>query len=124
MQLPFKPSVTLELIPKMFKILDTPKYNGASDPHEHITTYTITVKGNDLAQHEIESVLLKKFGKTLTKGNLTWYSLLLEHSIDSFEIFTDSFIKAHARARKVKARKADIFRISQGKSELLWEFII
>ncbi|XP_070057151.1 uncharacterized protein [Nicotiana tomentosiformis] len=123
-QLSFKPSATPELIPKRFKMTDIPKYDGTSDPQEHITTYTTTVKGNDLAQHEIESILLKKFGKILTKGALTWYSLLPEHSIDSFEMLADSFIKAHVGARKVQARKADIFRISQGESELLREFVI
>ncbi|XP_070049025.1 uncharacterized protein [Nicotiana tomentosiformis] len=103
---------------------DVQKYDRTLDPHEHITTYTTTVNGNDLAPHEIESVLLKKFGETLMKGALTWYSLLPEHSIDSFEMLVDSFIKAHAGARKVHARKADIFRIAQGESELLREFVI
>nr|XP_016444205.1 PREDICTED: uncharacterized protein LOC107769496 [Nicotiana tabacum] len=120
-QLPFKPSAAPELIPKRFKAEYT-KYDGTSNPQEHIMTYTTLVQGNDLAQHEIEFVLLKKFSETLTNGALTWYSLLPEHFIDSFEILADSFIKAHDRARKVHARKADIFRISQGESELLREF--
>ncbi|XP_070042720.1 uncharacterized protein [Nicotiana tomentosiformis] len=123
-QLSFKPSAALELIPKIFMMPDIPKYDGTFDPQEHITTYTMTVKGNDLAQHEIESVLLRKVGKTLTKGALAWYSLLPEHSINSFEMLPDSFIKAHAGARKVQERKADIFRILQGESDLLREFII
>ncbi|XP_070034949.1 uncharacterized protein [Nicotiana tomentosiformis] len=84
---------------------DIPKYDGTSDPQEHITTYTMTVKVNDLVQHEIEYVLLKTFGETLTKGALTWYSLFPEHSIDSFEMLVDSFIKAHGGARKVQERK-------------------
>ncbi|XP_070035743.1 uncharacterized protein [Nicotiana tomentosiformis] len=83
----------------------------------------MAVKGNDLAPHEIESVLLKKFGETLTREALTWYLLLPEHSINSFEMLADSFIKAHTEARKVQARKADIFRIAQGEFELLREFI-
>ncbi|XP_070008537.1 uncharacterized protein [Nicotiana sylvestris] len=83
----------------------------------------MAVKGNDLAPHEIESVLLKKFGETPTKETLTWYSLLLKHSIDSFEMLADSFIKSHARAKKVQARKAKLFRIAQGDSELLREFV-
>ncbi|XP_016476400.2 uncharacterized protein LOC107797992 [Nicotiana tabacum] len=83
----------------------------------------MVVKGNDLAPHEIESVLLKKFGETLTNRALTWYSLLPELSIDSFEMLADYFIKAHAGARKVHARKADIFRIAQGKPKLLREFV-
>lgn len=76
----FKPSATLELIPKRFKMSDIPKYDRNSNPSEHITTYTTAVKGNDLVQHEIESVLLKMFGETLTKDVLTWHSPLHEHS--------------------------------------------
>ncbi|XP_070021871.1 uncharacterized protein [Nicotiana sylvestris] len=102
---------------------DVPKYDETSYPQKYSTTYTTAVKGNDLAPHEIESVLLKKFGETLTRGTLMWYSLLPEHSIDSFEMLADSFIKAHAGARKVEARKNDIFRISQGESEFLREFV-
>ncbi|XP_070045676.1 uncharacterized protein [Nicotiana tomentosiformis] len=124
MQLIFKPSAAPDLIPKRFKMPNILKYDGTSDPHEHITTYTTNVKGNDLVQHEIESVLLKKFGETLTKGTLTWYSLFPEHSIDSFEMLADSFIKAHDRAGKVQAKKEDIFRISQGESKLLRELVI
>jgi len=62
-----------------------------------------TVKGNNLAPYKIEFVLLKKFRETFTRGALTWYSLLPEHFIDSFEMLADSFIKAHADARKVQA---------------------
>ncbi|XP_070049119.1 uncharacterized protein [Nicotiana tomentosiformis] len=43
---------------------EVPKYDETSDPPEHITTYKTTLKGNDLAPHEIESVLLKKFGSS------------------------------------------------------------
>nr|XP_033508814.1 uncharacterized protein LOC117273731 [Nicotiana tomentosiformis] len=124
MQLSFKPSAAQKLIPKRFKMPNIPKYDGTSDLHQHITTYTTTVKGNGLAQHEIELVLLKRFGETLTKWALTWYSLLLIHSIDSFEMLAYSFIKAHTGARKVQAGKTDIFRILQGESELLREFVI
>ncbi|XP_009778552.1 uncharacterized protein [Nicotiana sylvestris] len=35
-----------------------------------------------------------------------------------------SFTKAHAGARKVLTQKANIFRIAQGESKLLWEFVI
>nr|XP_016455166.1 PREDICTED: uncharacterized protein LOC107779289 [Nicotiana tabacum] len=122
-QLPFKSSAAPELIPKRFKMSDIPKYDGTLDPQEHITIYTTVVKWNDLAQHDIESVLLKKFGESFTKGDLTWYSLLPEHSIDSFEMPTNSSVKAHAETRKVQDRK-DIFTIAQGESEFLGDFVI
>lgn len=64
----FKSSATPEMIPKRFKMLDIPEYDGTSDLQEHITTYTIVVKGNNLAQHEIESVLLKSLVKPSQRG--------------------------------------------------------
>nr|XP_016467871.1 PREDICTED: uncharacterized protein LOC107790459 [Nicotiana tabacum] len=65
-----------------------------------------------------------KFEETLTRRDLMWYSLLPEYFIDSFEMLADYFIKAYAGPRKIQARKAYIFRIAQGESELLREFVI
>ncbi|XP_070056160.1 uncharacterized protein [Nicotiana tomentosiformis] len=102
---------------------DIPKYDGITDPRDHVTAFTTGVKGNDLTKQEIESVLVKKFGETLTKGALTWYSLLPENSINSFADLTNLFIKAHSWAQKVKKRMEDIFKVKQGDTELLREFI-
>ncbi|XP_060183153.1 uncharacterized protein LOC132613119 [Lycium barbarum] len=74
--------------------------------------------------NEVEPILIKKFGKTLSKWAMSWYSLFLEHSIHSFEMLADAFIKAHDGSNKVSTRKADIFKISQGDEELLREFVI
>ncbi|XP_070007251.1 uncharacterized protein [Nicotiana sylvestris] len=35
---------------------DIPKYNGTTDPNEHITSYTCEIKGNELNDDEIQSV--------------------------------------------------------------------
>nr|XP_016461060.1 PREDICTED: uncharacterized protein LOC107784442 [Nicotiana tabacum] len=104
-------------------ISDTCNEEDVAMPAHHITTYKTTVKGNDLAPHGIELVLLKKFGETLKKRALTWHLLLPEHSIDSFEMLANSFGKAHVEARNIQAWKADKFRISHGESELLREFM-
>nr|XP_009625034.1 uncharacterized protein LOC104115987 [Nicotiana tomentosiformis] len=122
-QQPWKPSATPLPIPKRFKMPDIPKYDGTTDPRDHVTAFTTGVKGNDLTKQEIESVLVKKFGETLTKGALTWYSLILKHSIDYFAELTDSFIKVHSGAQKVKKGMEDIFKIKQGDTELLRDFV-
>ncbi|XP_070036428.1 uncharacterized protein [Nicotiana tomentosiformis] len=110
-------------IPKKFKMPDIPKYDGTTDPRDHVTAFTTGVKGNNLTKQEIESVLVKIFGETLTKGVLTWYSLLSENSIDSFAELADLFIKAHSGAQKVEKRIEDIFKVKQGDTELLREFV-
>ncbi|XP_059294496.1 uncharacterized protein LOC132047471 [Lycium ferocissimum] len=122
-QMPFSPSAAPMKIPKRFRMPDIPKYNGTTDPNEHVTAYTCAIKGNDLADDERESVLLKKFGETLSKGAMIWYHNLPEHSIDSFAMLADAFVKAHAGAIKVETRKSDLFNVKQRDDETLREFV-
>ncbi|XP_070045812.1 uncharacterized protein [Nicotiana tomentosiformis] len=102
---------------------DIPKYDGTTDPRDHIIAFTTGVKGNDLTKQEIESVLVKKFGEILTKGVLIWYSLLPENFIDSLVELAYLFIKAHSGAQKVERGMEDIFKVKQGDTELLREFV-
>ncbi|XP_060182256.1 uncharacterized protein LOC132611917 [Lycium barbarum] len=120
---PFPPSVAPKLIPKRFTMSDIPKYDGTTDLQEHVTSDTCATNGNDLEEDKVESMLLKKFDEMLSKGAMTWYSMLPEHSINSFEMLADAFVKAHVGARKIQVRKADIFRIAQKDNELLREFV-
>ncbi|XP_070036132.1 uncharacterized protein [Nicotiana tomentosiformis] len=102
---------------------DIPKYNGTTDPNEHVTSYTWAAKGNDLDDDEIESVLLKKFGESLSKGAMIWYHNLPPNSIDSFAMLVDAFVKAHAGAIKAETRKSDLFKVKQRDNEMLREFV-
>ncbi|XP_059298083.1 uncharacterized protein LOC132050735 [Lycium ferocissimum] len=122
-QMSFPPSAAPMKIPKRFHMPDIPKYSGTTDPNEHVTAYTCATKGNDLADDERESVLLKKFGETLSKGAMLWYHNLLEHSIDSFAMLADAFVKAHAGAIKVETLKSDLFNVKQRDDETLREFV-
>lgn len=63
---------------------DIPKQDGTSNPRDNVIAYTTRIKGNDLMKPVIKSMLLKKFGVTLTKETLTQYSLLSKNSIKSF----------------------------------------
>ncbi|XP_070018073.1 uncharacterized protein [Nicotiana sylvestris] len=81
------------------------------------------IKGNDLEGNGIESVLLKKFEETLSKGAMIWYHNLPLNSIDSFAMLADSFVKAHTGAIKIATRKSDAFKIRQRDNEMLREFV-
>ncbi|MCD7453857.1 hypothetical protein HAX54_022353 [Datura stramonium] len=74
-QLPYKPSATPMLTLKSLRCQIFPNTK-VQDIIEHLTTYTTTIKGNDLTQDMIETIMVKKFGETLTKVDLMWYSLL------------------------------------------------
>lgn len=100
-----------------------PKYNGTTNPNEHVTSYTCAIKGNDLEDDEIESVLLKKFKETPSKGAMIWYHNLPPNSIDSFAMLANSFVKAHSGAIKVETSKSDLFKVSQKDNEMLREFV-
>ncbi|XP_019232890.1 PREDICTED: uncharacterized protein LOC109213535 [Nicotiana attenuata] len=111
-------------IPKTFKMPPYLKiYDGTMDPEDHVTHYVTAVKGNDLAKEQVSSILLKKFGETLTGGALTWYSQPPAHSIETLEEMSDKFVTAHAGAKKAEARVNDIFSIKQSPGEGLRYFL-
>lgn len=43
--------------------------DGTTDPKDHVTYYVTVVKGNDLTKEQVSSILMKIFGKTLTRGD-------------------------------------------------------
>nr|XP_009784511.1 PREDICTED: uncharacterized protein LOC104232932 [Nicotiana sylvestris]XP_016514349.1 PREDICTED: uncharacterized protein LOC107831134 [Nicotiana tabacum] len=122
-QKPFPPSAAPKPIPKKIRMPDIPKYNRITDPNEHIISYTCGIKGNDLNDNEIESVLLKIFGETFSKGVFIWYHNLPPNSINSFAMLADAFVKAHVGTIKVATRKLDVFKIRQRNDEILREFV-
>ncbi|XP_019225185.1 PREDICTED: uncharacterized protein LOC109206776 [Nicotiana attenuata] len=102
---PYSEEAAPYTIPKTFKMPPYLKiYDGTTDPKDHLIHYVTAVKGNDLSKEQVPSVLMKKFGETLTGGALTWYSQLPARSISTFEEMTDKFATAHAGAKKAEAR--------------------
>ncbi|XP_070007826.1 uncharacterized protein [Nicotiana sylvestris] len=98
-------------------------YDVTTDPKDYLIHYVTTVKGNDLSKEQVPSVLLKKFGETLTGGALTWYSQLPARSISTFEEMADKFVTAHVGAKKAEAWVNDIFAVRQMTGEGLQDFL-
>nr|XP_016490006.1 PREDICTED: uncharacterized protein LOC107809823 [Nicotiana tabacum] len=121
---PYSDGATPHSIPKTFKMPPYLKiYDGTTDPEDHLIHYVTAVKGNDLSKEQVPSMLLKRFGETLTWGALTWYSQLPARSISTFEKMADKFATAHTRAKKAKARVNDIFAVRQTAGEGLRDFL-
>ncbi|XP_070041568.1 uncharacterized protein [Nicotiana tomentosiformis] len=97
-------------------------YDVRTDPEDHVTHYVTVMKGNNLTKEHVSSILLKKFGETLTRGALTWYSQLPARSIENFEEMADKFVTAHAGAKKAETRVNNIFAIKQPLGDRLRDF--
>lgn len=104
---------------RSFSMLDIPKYSGITNPNEHVTSYTYTIKGNDLEDNEIESVLLKYFGESLSKGTMIWYHNLPTKYIYALVMLVDTFVKDHTGYIKVETRKSDLFKVKKTDNEML-----
>nr|XP_016432555.1 PREDICTED: uncharacterized protein LOC107759188 [Nicotiana tabacum] len=98
-------------------------YDGTTDPEDHLIHYVTIVKGNDMSKEQVPSVLLKRFGETLTGGALTWYSQLRARSISTFEEMAEKFATAHAEAKKAEARVNDIFVVRRDGSSSLSKWV-
>nr|XP_009766765.1 PREDICTED: uncharacterized protein LOC104218069 [Nicotiana sylvestris] len=121
---PYNEGAAPHPIPKTFKMLPYLKiYDGTTDLEDHLIHYLTAIKGNDLSKEQVPSVLLKRFGETLTRGALTWYSQLPARSISTFEEMADKFATTHAGAKKAKARVNDIFAVRQTTGEGLRDFL-
>ncbi|XP_070056854.1 uncharacterized protein [Nicotiana tomentosiformis] len=121
---PYNKEATPHAIPKTFKMPQYLRiYDGTTDPEDHVAHYVTAVKGNDLNKEHVYSILLKKFGETLTGWALTWYSQLPAHSIETFEEMADKFVTAHAGAKKAETKVNDIFTIKQSLGERLRDFL-
>lgn len=95
LQPPWKANAALLPILKKFTMPNIPMYDGTTDPRYHMMAQTTIIKRNNLTKSEIESVLMKKFGETLTKGVLTLYSMLPRNSMNSFAEIAEALIKAN-----------------------------
>nr|XP_009804467.1 PREDICTED: uncharacterized protein LOC104249690 [Nicotiana sylvestris] len=98
-------------------------YDGTTDPEDHLIHYVTIVKGTDMSKEQVPSVLLKRFGETLTGGALTWYSQLRARSISTFEEMAEKFATAHAEAKKAEARVNDIFVVRRDGSSSLSKWV-
>lgn len=63
------------------------KYDGSTNPDEHVAIYTKQVSfytWNDV-------ILYRVFSKTLKGASLSWFALLLSLSLDCFNVLVEKF---------------------------------
>ncbi|XP_019225956.1 PREDICTED: uncharacterized protein LOC109207483 [Nicotiana attenuata] len=105
---PYSEEAAPHSIPKTFKMPPYLRiYDGTTDPEDYLIHNVTALKGNDLSKEPVPSVLLKKFGETLTGGRgganmvLTAASQnnISSHNALNTDAGTDPVRNAHREAR-------------------------
>ena len=73
---PFVNSITLVEMPKKFSFPNMKLYNGTTAPIDHITFYKQCMFTATIPREHRESYTCKRFGSSLTRPALQWYTNL------------------------------------------------
>lgn len=105
--------------PTRFKMSSIAHYNGSTDADKHLENYQTHM----LIQNANEATLCKALCLTLTGAARQWYRRLMPRSISSFKQLADAFTAAFLGAKTQKMKTSYQFRIKQGESEPLKEYL-
>ena len=90
------------------------------DADEHFENY----QAHMLIQNANEAAFCKAFCLTLTSTARQWYRRLVPGSVGSFKQLVDAFAVAFLGAKIWKMETSFLFRIKQGESEPLKEYLV
>nr|KYP60900.1 hypothetical protein KK1_023320 [Cajanus cajan] len=106
-------------LPFRWKPLHLDRYDGTTDPDEHIDLYTIQV---NLYTNE-DAILCRVFPTSLKGATLNWYTQLPAESIDNFGTLVRRFTTQYATSRPHHVTPAALASLRQDKDESLRAFM-
>ena len=120
---PFVHTIAITPFPNKFSIPNMPDYDGTGDPDEHVSIYKQKITTVHVKRHNLEAVMCKAFGSTLTGAALTWFIHLPLGSITSFDDLINRFKVQFASSRRLEKQSSDLYRITQGYGETTRDFM-
>lgn len=100
-----------------------PTYDKSSDPRQYMTAFTIAMGRAHLAPDERHAGYCQLFVKNLTGQELRWFSWLESGLIDSYQQLSMAFLKPYSMYIEDGASEADLYTMSQERTESLRGFI-
>ncbi|KAG7585615.1 Retrotransposon gag domain [Arabidopsis thaliana x Arabidopsis arenosa] len=122
-RIPFTPRITALQIQNTREV-KLPGYNGKVDPKEYLTSFQVTAGRVSLEPEEIDDGLCKLFAENLSGPALTWFTQLKEGSIDNFKQLSTAFIMQYEYFIKSDVTDAQLWNLSQGAGEPLYDYIM
>ncbi|KAL2481922.1 Retrotrans gag domain-containing protein [Abeliophyllum distichum] len=116
---PFSLEVMVVPLPRDFKQSKMEKYDGSSDPVDHLRSFVDLMR----LQATPDAIMCRAFSPTLRLEARNWVATLPSKSIRTFDEFFKSIATHFASSKRVKKTTISMIQLAQGKDELLKDFI-
>lgn len=116
---PFTEEIIKAPLPQGFKLPVLDKYDGSSDPIDHVMLY----HQNMLIYQESEAALCRAFPSTLTGAAQKWYSKLAPGSIGGFKHLYELFVANFINSKKKMKNSTYLMGVVQRKDEKLKDYL-
>ncbi|XP_013639416.1 PREDICTED: uncharacterized protein LOC106344618 [Brassica oleracea var. oleracea] len=100
-----------------------PTYDGNSDPRQYMIAFTIAMGRTNFTPDKKDAGYCQLFVENLSGQALSWFSRLESGSIDSYQQLSTSFLKHYSIYIEDGATEADLYTLSQERTESLRSFI-
>ncbi|XP_057965428.1 uncharacterized protein LOC131155989 [Malania oleifera] len=116
---PFTREVMEVPLPSRFKIPTFERYEGLSDPINHLDTFRVLMQ----LQGAPDAIMCRAFAATLKGSARDWYQTLWPGSIDSFSEMEQLFTGYFLSSRRIVKTIAHLMSMVQGERETLKKFM-
>ncbi|XP_057248573.1 uncharacterized protein LOC130590369 [Beta vulgaris subsp. vulgaris] len=99
--------------------MPTSKYDGTSDPDDHVAAY----EGHMFLYTDVDAIWCKVFPSTLTGIAQTWFKSLKPGSISSFSQLSSTFSTHFVSNRRHERTTGELLSVKQGANESLRDYI-
>ncbi|GMN27998.1 hypothetical protein TIFTF001_044184 [Ficus carica] len=119
---PLTKRITNTITPK-FSNISFPRFDGMSDPHDHLLQYKHVVQSTNIPTHLLDDMLCKLFAQRLKGAALRWFCNLPAESIDSFDELSLEFMRSYSVHIQSGKTTKDLWGVIQGPHESLRAYI-
>ncbi|GMN22508.1 hypothetical protein TIFTF001_045665 [Ficus carica] len=83
------------IITQKFGSISFPRFDGMSDPHDHLLQYKHVVQSMNIPTDMLDDMMCKLFAQSLKGAALRWFCNLPAESIDSFDELSLEFMRSY-----------------------------
>ncbi|GMN27478.1 hypothetical protein TIFTF001_044126 [Ficus carica] len=119
---PLTSRITSTITPK-FRSISFPRFDGMSDPHDHLLQYKHVVQSTNIPTDMLDDMMYKLFAQSLKGAALRWFCNLPAESIDSFDELSLEFMRSYSVHIQSGKTTKDLWGVIQGPHESLRAYI-